>query len=432
MTSDTKNVRLNGLQTVLIWQVSISFYFYFYQIYFILFFFFPYKYIFIIIFFFFIDLVVVVLLFLYFSFFFSTYTFNKTFIMTSFSSKLNRMRSVKLSFANNNNKKREQQPARHSTPELQRTVPSNNNFVETLRVLSTEAEQTQYNDVFDSFFFNDKRCQNRAFYMAGRLKTSLDYNPTKGSMRPSSSYGNLPSSLPAPKPSPSQSTPVVNTSSSNDHLKSAAPKHVDSFWRMITHRLYTLNYIMFVLPPDSKLRADVLNRIEADLAKWGDGQELYRRGGMEAYFAVKYALEKHSHHKKRKTLLEDAFEAERRMNGDKTARSGVERSVNPEMERLCEQARLIIEQCLESEGRLSHQVKDAMYVYHGMRANLMGVFDVHIELEEDRQLRHLLKDTVHQNQKPPYDNPFEDEDCIVREDEEDEDSGFYDHCSSSV
>ncbi|KAI8886569.1 hypothetical protein K501DRAFT_283756 [Backusella circina FSU 941] len=345
------------------------------------------------------------------------------------------MRSVKLSFTNNNNTKKREQPAtRYSTPEQPvrsnnyNNKSNNNNFVETLRVLSNEAKQDQYNDVFDSFFFNDKRCQNRAFFMAARLKTSLDYNPTKAaSMRPSSSHGNLPtSSLPSPKPSPSQSTPIVTTSS-NDHHHRSPTQHVDSFWRMITHRLYTLNYIMFVLPPDSQLRTDVLNRIEADLSKWGDGQEIYRRGGMETFFAVKYALEKHSHHhKKRKTLLEDAFEAERRMNGDKTASSGVERSVNPEMERLCQQARDIIEQCLESESRLSHQEKDAMYVYHGMRAGLIGIFDVHIELEEDRQLRHLLRDTVRQNQKPPYENPFEDEDCVVREDE---DSGFYDHSS---
>jgi hypothetical protein len=384
--------------------------------------------------------------------------------MPTFSSKINRMRSVKLSF--NSNKKKESTPTqttfynqeRNSEPNFYNApeptvhamLPNCSNtpmtsFTETLKVISKEAESTQFGDIFDCFFFNDKRCQNRALFMAARLKQTLDgvINP----IRPSSSYGTL-RDLPPAMPSPSYSTPITNTSSTassppllRSSLDNTTKLPIDSFWRIVTHRLYTLNYILFVLPADSQTRAQFLNKMEADLARQGDGQELQRRGGMEAHFAVRYALE-HRRRRRRKTLLEDAFEEEKRNGGSvagailpsSSALSDVQKN-----DRMVEQARLVIEQCLESESKLGHAEKDAMYVFHSMRTGLQGAFELHIELEEDRSLRHRLKRTVHHNKekaKPTYENPFEDEDLVVTEEDElssiedkpsrEVDSGFYD------
>lgn len=370
--------------------------------------------------------------------------------MPTFTSKISRMKSVKLSFNKKRSEEEEEQKdqnqsAEHpiyynkslSTPEIyQSTVlpVSAKSFTEALNVISKEAKNTQYDDVFDSFFFNDKRCQHRALFMASRLKQSLDIN----SIRFSSPT--LRTSTPIAV-QPSQSTPVKASLGSHASMDEPALRTsldnytkkptVDSFWRLVTHRLYTLNYILFVLPSDSECRRQFLNRIEADLATIGDGQELYRVGGMEAHFAVRYALE-HKRSRRRKTLLEDAFEAER------LQQYGSLPNYRLEDNKTVNQARLIIEQCLESESKLGHAEKDAMYVFHSLRAGLLDAFEPHIELEEDKSLRHRLKRLVEQNKemtKPTYQNPFEDEECIVTEEDESSnedknsreiDSGFFD------
>ncbi|KAI8647392.1 hypothetical protein BD408DRAFT_330661, partial [Parasitella parasitica] len=318
------------------------------------------------------------------------------------------------------------------------TMPRNSmpqsSFAETLKVISKEANRTQFDDVFDSFFFNDKRCQHRALFMAARLKQALDVTLTPSHSTP------ITSSTAA---SSSNTTPTSPATTTNTKPMAS----VDSFWRTVAHRLYTLNYILFVLPADSQSKAQFLNKLEADLSQKSDGQELERRGGMEAHFAVRYALE-HKRPRRRKTLLEDAFAAEKR-NGGSVAGAILPPSTTSDdthkINRLVEQARLVIEQCLESETKLGHAEKDAMYVFHGMRAGLHGAFELHIELEEDRSLRHRLKRTVDHNRKmakPTYENPFEDEDLIVTEEDEsfleeehkhsrEVDSGFYDGWSNN-
>ncbi|KAG2213790.1 hypothetical protein INT46_005245 [Mucor plumbeus] len=395
---------------------------------------------------------------------------------SSFTSKIGRMRSVKLPFKKSSSsntsstsstpspsspplQSQSREPNFYNTPEpTVVTTPFNSmpqsSFAETLQVISKEANRTQFDDIFDSFFFNDKRCQHRALFMAARLKQTLDgvINP----IRPSSNYGPL-RELPPVTLTPSYSTPITSstTSSPSNNTNATSPAitnntttkpiaSVDSFWRTVTHRLYTLNYILFVLPADSQSRAQFLNKIETDLSQKSDGRELQRRGGMEAHFAVRYALE-HKRPRRRKTLLEDAFAAEKRNGGSVAGAILPPTSTTTsddiqKIDRLVEQARLVIEQCLESETKLGHAEKDAMYVFHGMRAGLHGAFDLHIELEEDRSLRHRLKRTVDHNRemaKPAYENPFEDEDLVVTEEDESSveelkkpsrevDSGFYD------
>lgn len=252
-----------------------------------------------------------------------------------------------------------------------------------------------------TFFFNDQRCRNRALYITSKLKQTLNHP-----LRPRSSHGTLQTADDTMMiiPTPSLSTPtkkVVHT--------------VDLFWRTVAHRLYTLNYILFILPSHSHARADFLNRIEAELSLKSDGQELQRRGGMESHFAVRYALE----HKKRrhKTLLEDAFEEEKRKGGNTAG--AILPGNNLRNDAFVEQARQVIEQCLvqESQHMTDHE-KDSLYVDESRLAGLYDAFELRIELEEDRSLRHRLKWMVDQQKKANNHNPFEDQDLIVLDEEE--------------
>ncbi|KAI9485786.1 MAG: hypothetical protein EXX96DRAFT_546505 [Benjaminiella poitrasii] len=317
---------------------------------------------------------------------------------TSFSSTLTRMRSVKLPFSNHHHQQHKRKSVIPETmtttaPECIATVinptttthpisVTSPTLAETLEAINKEVYRTQFDDVFDSFFFTDKRCQHRALFMACRLQQALDTHPLIRS-------------------------------------KSLQQTGVNSFWRLVTHRLYTLNYILFVLPTESTTRAGFLGRIEADLERQSDGLELTRRGGMEAHFAVRYAL--NHRRRRRKTLLEDAFraeeEAKRREKGET-----IQNRDDQELDLVVAEARAVIEQCLESESSLGqHSERDAMYVFHSMRTGFLDAFQPHIELEEDRGLRHRLRRMVEYNQcqqQEVYENPFEDEDLIVSEEED--------------
>lgn len=292
--------------------------------------------------------------------------------MPTFTSTISRMKSVKLSFkkASKEEKSSTEDTAPEYLPTTTSVLPvSSKSFSDALVVISKETQNTQFDDIFDSFFFNDKRCQHRALFMAARLKQSL-------------------------------------------------PKSPDPFWRLVTHRLYTLNYILFVLPSDSTSRRQFLLKVETQPP-----------GAMEATFAIRYALE-HRKLKRRKTLLEDAFELEKRNGGPGAGLP----DPTLEQEKLVDRAAGILHQCLESESKLGHAEKDAMYIFHSLRAGLLDTFVPHIELDEDKALRHRLRRAVDENRKPAYQNPFEDEDCIVTEEDESSveevkreiDSGFYD------
>lgn len=187
----------------------------------------------------------------------------------------------------------------------------------------------------------------------------------------------------------------------------------DHVWERMTHRLYTMNYILFVLPSTCELRARFLASVERDLACIGDGQHVLRRGGMEVHFAVRYCLRR--------------LKAQHLYGYD-----------DDEIEQVVERAREVIEHCLESESKLGHAERDAMYVFHGLRMGLHGRFEPHIDLEEDHVLAERLQAAVNENKqaaKPAYVNPFEDEDAVVTDDDDmttpshsrEVDSGFYDN-----
>ncbi|KAI7868336.1 hypothetical protein BDF14DRAFT_1795497 [Spinellus fusiger] len=277
---------------------------------------------------------------------------------------------------------------RHTPRPRTISTPTANSFAETLRVISKEAQDGQFNDVFDAFFFTDKRCQNRAFFMAARLKQTL---------------------LPLLKPAPGQTH--------------------DALWKLITHRLYTFNYIMFVLPTTSEARIRLLQQLESQLIQHGDGQDIHRSGGMEVHFAVRYALQhKHNKQRCRRTLLGDAFEAE----------SGrITQEPTEDMDHLVNRARQTLEHCLRSEAKLGPTERDAMYVFHGMRVGLHGSFNPRIELSSSESgLSQLLNQVVLEHQSmstSEYVNPFEDDTCVVTEEDEVEEArrasfmtnGFY-------
>ncbi|KAI7876338.1 hypothetical protein K492DRAFT_172638 [Lichtheimia hyalospora FSU 10163] len=305
--------------------------------------------------------------------------------------------------------------ARHSLPRSRtisaagRTTSTTNSFGETLRAMSREAQNGEFADVFGSFFFNDKRCQNRAFFMAARLKQTLQTMIT-----------------PIRQPTPALASPAA-TPPMSQRYPSNSNNSNQQLWEMMTHRLYTLNYILFVLPPTCEIRSRFLAMLEQQLGQIGDGQQVLRRGGMEVHFVVRYVM-KH-YWQRRRTLVQFHQDDD-----------------DDDIEEIVERAREVMEHCLESESKLGHAERDAMYVFHGLRMGLHGTFEPRIELDEDPELKHRLLMTVQENKqvtKQAYVNPFEDADAIVTEDDDDlavddmvpsreVDSGFYDHFAPST
>lgn len=367
------------------------------------------------------------------------------FIMSNFSSKLSRVRSVKKlsafthrhrspspnppsppprtstaseELASSNTRSDYGNMARHSLPRSRtisaagRTTSSTtNSFGETLRAMSREAQNGEFADVFGSFFFNDKRCQNRAFFMAARLKQTLQTMIS-----------------PIRQPTPALVSPAATPPMSQQQQRyPSINSNQQQLWEMMTHRLYTLNYILFVLPPTCEIRSRFLTMLEQQLGQIGDGQQVLRRGGMEVHFVVRYVMKHYWQQRRRRTLVQFHQDDD-----------------DDDIEEIVERAREVMEHCLESESKLGHAERDAMYVFHGLRMGLHGTFEPRIELEEDPELKHRLLMAVQENKqvtKQAYVNPFEDADAIVTDDDDivddmvpsrEVDSGFYDHFAPST
>ncbi|KAI9245551.1 hypothetical protein BDA99DRAFT_565870 [Phascolomyces articulosus] len=374
--------------------------------------------------------------------------------MSSFSSKLSRVRSVKLSAFSHSHRQQNQQDQRRSpspnpppstsssTPSSQhrqqqqqspiptrsvtptptsndrrpmprsRTISgrglTHHSFGETLRAMTKEAQSGEFADVFGSFFFSDKRCQNRAFFMAARLKQTLQ--PMLASL-----------SLGQPQQQQQQQ-------------QSGEGGGDDGIWELMTHRLYTLNYVLFVLPNTCDIRNRFLALLEHQLGQIGDGQHVLRRGGMEVHFSIRYILTK---------MKKNSYDYQRRRQLLMTHTNDDNVIDDDEIEDIVERAREVIEHCLESESKLGHAERDAMYVFHGLRMGLHGSFEPRIELDDEYwELSQRLAIAVQQNKEstqPAYVNPFEDDDAIVTDDNDipsvptsstsrgEVDSGFYDH-----
>ncbi|CAO3646842.1 unnamed protein product [Cunninghamella blakesleeana] len=233
-------------------------------------------------------------------------------------------------------------------------------------------------------------CQDRAIFMAARLKQNI---------------GNL------------------LFSSTN---KSLAPTIMEEdeydFWKLVTDRFYTLNYILFVLPNDDDhiqhKKNQYLHTLEQHLRQQHQQQHLIdKRAGMETHFSFYYALQQHSFITSSPTI------------------TATEIKNNNDYSQLIERARLILEHCLDSESKLGHTERDAMYIFHGMRIGFHNHVEPQIVLDNDMdgQLYQLIQQTVKENKhltRKPYSNPFEDDACIVHDDDNDNESNSSNSSSS--
>ncbi|CAO3622317.1 unnamed protein product [Cunninghamella echinulata] len=216
--------------------------------------------------------------------------------------------------------------------------------------------------------------------------------------------------------------------SSNQQLQQRYQKNIShtvmdeeeyDFWKLVTDRFYTLNYILFVLPNDATpqhYKNQYLHTLEQHIREQQNNEHLIlnQRGGMETYFAFYYALQQHQQRSTFYIKEEDTWA-------------------------IVEKARLIIEHCLDSETKLGPTEKDAMYIFHGMRIGFHNHVEPQIILDntmDGGKLYEMVQSTVKENKnlaKQPYENPFEDDACIVHEDADDSNSNnSNDHHDSGV
>lgn len=121
------------------------------------------------------------------------------------------------------------------------------NFVNTLRTISLEAGRRQYGDVYDVFFYQDKKCRDRAIFLACRLRQTYD----------------------------------VLLHWSPEYSK-------DDFIVAICSRLYAYNYILYALPQQSPTRMQFLSKLDQQCQSLG----IVGTGNREAVFSVGHCLQK--------------------------------------------------------------------------------------------------------------------------------------------
>ncbi|KAI8076875.1 uncharacterized protein BX664DRAFT_270840 [Halteromyces radiatus] len=266
-------------------------------------------------------------------------------------------------------------------------------FTETLKVISKQVQQDQFEDVFGSFFFTDKRCQLRAMYMAARLQQNI------GSyLVPYFQHQCL-----------SAAAAIATTDGGNMDVS-------HSFWLLVIDRFYTLNNLLFVVPSSDPYRQHYLSTLEQHLDRMKHDIGLNSQSGsLEVYFVLYYAIKKYF------PRMMDEYSSP--------------------LAAILEKARKILAHCLESESKLGPSERDAMYIFHGLRAGFHGNIEpkVNMDDDDDDMLLTHLNDAVRGNKnltRQPYVNPFEDDACIVDSDDDYDDhnqrnksrqvdSGFY-------
>lgn len=269
----------------------------------------------------------------------------------------------------------------------QNDTSNSGNFVRTMRYISLEARRKRSGDM--PFFFTDKKCMDRAAFMAARLKQSFStifadieldnyrhpyssydrtfhpnpQSPTRGTYAP-------PQLIPTPSVSsdrrgrgassgpttpPRIVKPTDPTAAASDvNLPLTLAKHIAS-------RLYTLNFLLFLLP-HTPARANYLQQIQDSMSRMGDPALRDKRGGLESHFAVRWALD-------------EVFSGSLLSN---------------HKSKIVERARAVIERCLESEEKLSMAEKECMYIFHGLMSGLdwekegcWRIVGVPVELSEE-------------------------------------------------
>jgi hypothetical protein len=162
---------------------------------------------------------------------------------------------------------------------------------------------------FYSEYFSEKNAKDRAIYFACRIKKQL---PTI--------FSGIQFVL-------SESIPEISPS---------------DITKMVADRLFTLTYINEMIPSFSRERVKILEKLEMKLSKQGDVKLSQKIGGREAFFAFRYTLDhyfKHNILPSQKTLM-------------------------------VERARKIIQQCIESEEKLSDRERECMYCFHRLMSGM--------------------------------------------------------------
>ncbi|KAI9008914.1 hypothetical protein CLU79DRAFT_775832 [Phycomyces nitens] len=315
---------------------------------------------------------------------------------SSLSSKLTRFKSLQLKQFVHRKFRTPTSPCTKSPPQsptiphdvYSPTSPTNvTSFADTLKIVSKEAQNGKYADVFDAFFYTDRRCQNRAFFMAARLKHTL-WPLVSGALK--TPLRNRTHSVQSP------SGVLPKASCSDTTMRLQEEQNIDAFWELVTHRLYTLNCLLFVFPSSSPLYDETIHltrRLSND-----------NPGARETLFAVRYAL-----------LRSQPNSLSRHRHSVPSGDHHDEAT-----DTFLQEAQAVLSRCLESEERLSQSERDAMYLFHGLRVGLYGSFEPHIELREASDgLKEALAAVVLHNQNKSntalLNNPFDDNQAIEQE-----------------
>ncbi|GBB95323.1 hypothetical protein RclHR1_02510017 [Rhizophagus clarus] len=166
---------------------------------------------------------------------------------------------------------------------------------------------------FYSEYFSEKNAKDRAIYFACRIKKQL---PTIFSGIQLTLSKECPKTIPEISPF--------------------------DITKMIADRLFTLTYINEMMPSFSRERVKILEKFDMKLSKQGDAKLSQKIGGKEAFFAFRYTLDhyfKHNILPSQKTLM-------------------------------VERARKIIQQCIESEEKLSDRERECMYCFHRLMSGM--------------------------------------------------------------
>ncbi|RUS14199.1 hypothetical protein BC937DRAFT_94205 [Endogone sp. FLAS-F59071] len=246
----------------------------------------------------------------------------------------------------------------------QNDTSNSGNFVRTMRYISLESRRKRSADNYETFFFTDKKCMDRAAFMAARLKQSFSTIfadiELDNYRHPYSSFYSNPQSPtrgtyipPPPIPTPSVSSdrrgrgasPIPTTSPRIHPIDPpAAALDVNlplTLAKHIASRLYTLNFLFFLLP-HTPARANFIQQLQDSMSRMGDPALRDKRGGLESHFAVRWALD-------------EVFSGSLLSN---------------HKSKIVERAREVLERCLESEEKLSMSEKECMYIFHGLMSGV--------------------------------------------------------------
>jgi hypothetical protein len=167
-------------------------------------------------------------------------------------------------------------------------------------------------DFYSEYFF-EKNAKDRAIFIACRIKKQL--------------------------PSIFSGVQFIQSKELTETIPEVSPFDIT---KTIADRLFTLIYINEMMPSFSRERNKILEKLDMKLSKQGDAKLSQKVGGKEAFFSFRYTLDhyfKHNILPSKKTLM-------------------------------VERARKVIQQCIESEEKLSDRERECMYCFHRLMSGM--------------------------------------------------------------